>query len=48
MIAAAAWRASEKSRLAHALARGTFVVPVELLPPRGYELPSGDRGARGR
>jgi homocysteine S-methyltransferase len=26
----------EKSRLAHALARGQFVVVVELLPPRGY------------
>ncbi len=26
----------QKSRLAHALARGTFVVAVELLPPRGY------------
>ena len=25
-----------KSRLAHAMARGTFVVAVELLPPRGY------------
>jgi|RhiMetStandDraft_4_1073278.scaffolds.fasta_scaffold10290_2 methionine synthase I (cobalamin-dependent)/5,10-methylenetetrahydrofolate reductase len=25
-----------KSRLAHAMARGTFVVIVELLPPRGY------------
>jgi homocysteine S-methyltransferase len=26
----------KKSRLAHAMARGTFVVAVELLPPRGY------------
>jgi homocysteine S-methyltransferase len=26
-----------KSRLANALARGTFVVAVELLPPRGYQ-----------
>jgi len=25
-----------KSRLAHAMAKGTFVVAVELLPPRGY------------
>jgi methionine synthase I (cobalamin-dependent)/5,10-methylenetetrahydrofolate reductase len=28
---------SEKSRLANALARGTFVVSIELLPPRGYQ-----------
>ncbi|HVC21787.1 MAG TPA: bifunctional homocysteine S-methyltransferase/methylenetetrahydrofolate reductase [Vicinamibacterales bacterium] len=28
---------AEKSRLAHALARGRFVVAVELAPPRGYE-----------
>ncbi|MBE3097571.1 MAG: bifunctional homocysteine S-methyltransferase/methylenetetrahydrofolate reductase, partial [Planctomycetes bacterium] len=27
----------EKSRLAHALARGTFVVLVELTPPRGHD-----------
>jgi methionine synthase / methylenetetrahydrofolate reductase(NADPH) len=27
----------QKSRLAHAMARGTFVVAVELLPPRGYQ-----------
>jgi methionine synthase I (cobalamin-dependent)/5,10-methylenetetrahydrofolate reductase len=27
---------AEKSRLAHAMARGTFVVSVELLPPRGF------------
>jgi methionine synthase / methylenetetrahydrofolate reductase(NADPH) len=27
----------KKSRLANALARGTFVVAVELLPPRGFE-----------
>jgi methionine synthase / methylenetetrahydrofolate reductase(NADPH) len=26
----------QKSRLAHALARGTFVLAVEVLPPRGY------------
>jgi homocysteine S-methyltransferase len=26
-----------KSRLAHALARGTFVAAVELLPPRGFQ-----------
>ena len=30
-------RASKKSRLANAMARGTFVVAVELLPPRGYQ-----------
>ena len=27
----------KKSRLANAMARGTFVVAVELLPPRGYQ-----------
>jgi homocysteine S-methyltransferase len=27
---------AEKSRMAHALARGTFVVTLELLPPRGH------------
>ncbi len=27
---------AEKSRMANALARGTFVVSVELVPPRGY------------
>ncbi len=27
----------EKSRMANALARGTFVVSVELIPPRGYQ-----------
>src|SRR5471030_1151939 len=27
----------QKSRLANAMARGTFVVAVELLPPRGYQ-----------
>jgi homocysteine S-methyltransferase len=27
---------SEKSRMSNALARGTFVVSVELVPPRGY------------
>src|SRR4051812_4906053 len=27
---------AEKSRMAHALARGSFVVSVELVPPRGY------------
>ena len=26
-----------KSRLAHAMARGRFIVAVELLPPRGYQ-----------
>jgi methionine synthase I (cobalamin-dependent)/5,10-methylenetetrahydrofolate reductase len=30
----------KKSRLAHALARGTFVVAVELLPPRGFQTES--------
>jgi len=29
-----------KSRLAHALARGTFVTAVELLPPRGFQTDS--------
>jgi homocysteine S-methyltransferase len=28
----------QKSRLAHALARGTFAVAVELLPPRGFQI----------
>jgi methionine synthase I (cobalamin-dependent)/5,10-methylenetetrahydrofolate reductase len=28
---------SEKSRMANALARGTFVVSIELVPPRGYQ-----------
>ncbi|MBI3492610.1 MAG: bifunctional homocysteine S-methyltransferase/methylenetetrahydrofolate reductase [Acidobacteria bacterium] len=27
----------QKSRLAHAMTRGTFVVAVELLPPRGFQ-----------
>jgi methionine synthase I (cobalamin-dependent)/5,10-methylenetetrahydrofolate reductase len=27
---------ADKSRMAHALARGTFVVSVELVPPRGF------------
>jgi homocysteine S-methyltransferase len=27
----------EKSRLAHAMARGRFVIAVELLPPRGFQ-----------
>jgi 5,10-methylenetetrahydrofolate reductase len=27
----------QKSRLAHAMARGTFIVAVELSPPRGYQ-----------
>jgi homocysteine S-methyltransferase len=30
-------RREEKSRLAHALARGKFAVIVEILPPRGHE-----------
>jgi homocysteine S-methyltransferase len=28
----------QKSRLAHALSRGTFAVAVELLPPRGFQI----------
>jgi len=37
----------EKSRLAHALARGTFVTAVELLPPRGFQTePLIDRARR--
>ncbi len=35
--AAAATPRDEKSRLAHALSRGKFVVLVEILPPRGHE-----------
>jgi homocysteine S-methyltransferase len=36
-----------KSRLAHALARGTFVVAAELLPPRGYQTePTVERARR--
>jgi homocysteine S-methyltransferase len=31
---------SEKSRMSNALARGNFVVSVELLPPRGYRAES--------
>jgi homocysteine S-methyltransferase len=31
---------SEKSRMANALARGAFMVSVELLPPRGYQSES--------
>ena len=30
----------DKSRLANAMARGTFVLAVELLPPRGYQTES--------
>ncbi len=30
----------KKSRLAHAMAHGTFVLAVELLPPRGYQTES--------
>jgi methionine synthase / methylenetetrahydrofolate reductase(NADPH) len=36
----------QKSRLAHALARGTFVVAVELLPPRGCRADEVISGAR--
>ena len=38
----------QKSRLAHALARGTFVVAVELLPPRGYQTRPGRSSGRAR
>jgi len=31
---------AEKSRMAHALARGTFVVAAELPPPKGYDAAS--------
>jgi homocysteine S-methyltransferase len=36
----------QKSRLARALARGTFVLAVELLPPRGYEAEPAIQRAR--
>jgi homocysteine S-methyltransferase len=35
-----------KSRLANAVARGTFVVAVELLPPRGYQTDQIVEGAK--
>jgi homocysteine S-methyltransferase len=36
-----------KSRLAHAMARGTFVIAVELLPPRGFQTePAIERARR--
>ena len=35
-VAIAPVERAEKSRMANALARGTFVVTVELVPPRGY------------
>jgi homocysteine S-methyltransferase len=36
-----------KSRLAHAMARGTFVTAVELLPPRGFQAePTLERARR--
>ena len=35
-----------KSRLAHAMARGTFVVTVELLPPRGSQVETAIQQAR--
>ena len=41
--AARSCRAAEKSRMANALARGGFVVSVELLPPRGYRADDADR-----
>ena len=34
----------QKSRLAHAIARGTFVHLVELTPPKGHEFAADDRG----
>ena len=37
---------AEKSRLANALARGTFVVAVELLPPRGHQTEQAVERAR--
>jgi len=36
----------KKSRLAHAMSRGTFVVAVELLPPRGYRADAAVEHAR--
>jgi len=36
----------QKSRLAHALARGAFVVSVELVPPRGYRADEAIARAR--
>jgi homocysteine S-methyltransferase len=36
----------QKSRFAHALARGTFVVAVELLPPRGFRVETAVERAR--
>jgi methionine synthase I (cobalamin-dependent) len=36
----------KKSRLAHALTRGTFVLGVELLPPRGFEVEPAIQRAR--
>ena len=40
-------RAREKSRMANTLARGAFIVSVELLPPRGYRRRRARRaGAR--
>jgi methionine synthase I (cobalamin-dependent)/5,10-methylenetetrahydrofolate reductase len=36
----------QKSRLARELARGTFVVAIELLPPRGYEAEPAIQRAR--
>src|SRR5258706_14366445 len=35
-----------KSRLAHAMARGTFVIAVELLPPRGFQTEQALERAR--
>jgi methionine synthase I (cobalamin-dependent)/5,10-methylenetetrahydrofolate reductase len=37
-IAAPPVARERKSRLAHAMARGTFVTAVELLPPRGFQV----------
>src|SRR3954465_4942111 len=36
----------KKSRLANAMARGTFVIAVELLPPRGYQTDTAVDAAR--
>jgi homocysteine S-methyltransferase len=36
----------QKSRFAHAMTRGTFVIAVELLPPRGFQTEQIVEGAR--
>jgi len=45
-IAAPPIRREQKSRLANQLARGHFVVGVELLPPRGFEVEPAIQRAR--